>query len=211
MRLRITFAKTEAMRFTGHLDLHRTWERTIRRAGLPLAYSQGFKPHPRIVLAAALPLGFTSECEVADIWLEDSLQIDLFRASLEHALPPGIQLLGISEVDQSLPALPILVRACDVQITFLHRLPDLDQQIQVVLGSATLPRIWREKSYDLRPLILDMSLLPDEHGCQQIKVILSAREGATGRPEEVVSALGGDPHATRFHRIALHLGSDQTS
>jgi radical SAM-linked protein len=48
------------MRYTGHLDLYRTWERTLRRAGLPLAYSQGFKPHPRIVLACALPLGCTT-------------------------------------------------------------------------------------------------------------------------------------------------------
>ena len=61
------------MRFTGHLDLHRAWERTFRRAGLPLAYSQGFNPHPRLNLASALPLGFTSEGEVIDVWLEQDL------------------------------------------------------------------------------------------------------------------------------------------
>ena len=66
IRLRIVFAKTEAMRYTSHLDLHRTWERTIRRANLPLAYSQGYNPHPRINLASALPLGFTSDCEVVE-------------------------------------------------------------------------------------------------------------------------------------------------
>jgi uncharacterized protein (DUF2344 family) len=71
MRFRITFAKTNAMRFTSHLDLQRTWERTIRRARLPLSYSQGFNPHPKINLAAALPLGFTSRCEMVEIWLED--------------------------------------------------------------------------------------------------------------------------------------------
>ncbi len=59
-RLRLTFAKTAAMRYTGHLDLHTTWERTLRRARLPLAYSQGFHPQPKIQLASALPLGFTS-------------------------------------------------------------------------------------------------------------------------------------------------------
>jgi len=208
MRLRIKFTKTEAMRFTSHLDLHRTWERTIRRSGLPLAYSQGYKPHPRIVLAAALPLGFTSECEVMDIWLEVDTQCDFVRVSLEHALPAGIQLLDISEVDQSLPALPTLVRACDVQITFLEFLADLEQHIRTLLDSATLPRIWREKNYDLRPLILNVSHLTEDHGCQQINVMLSAREGATGRPEEVVSALGGDPRSTRFHRIALHFAFD---
>ncbi|HLE27799.1 MAG TPA: TIGR03936 family radical SAM-associated protein, partial [Anaerolineales bacterium] len=69
-RLRLTFAKTAAMKFSGHLDLHKTWERTLRRARLPLAYSQGFNPQPRLQLASALPLGFTSECEVLDAWME---------------------------------------------------------------------------------------------------------------------------------------------
>jgi radical SAM-linked protein len=77
VRVRIHFHKTEAMRFTGHLDLHKAWERALRRAGsrsaLRLAYSQGFHPQPRIHLACALPLGFTSECEVVDVWLENEI------------------------------------------------------------------------------------------------------------------------------------------
>ena len=60
MRIRVTFAKTEPMRFTSHLDLFRAWERTFRRAGLPILFSQGYNPRPRMQLAAALPLGFTS-------------------------------------------------------------------------------------------------------------------------------------------------------
>ena len=75
MRLRITFHKTAAMRYTGHLDLHKTWERTIRRARLPLAYSQGYHPQPRLNVASALPLGFTSECELLDLWLADEVPI----------------------------------------------------------------------------------------------------------------------------------------
>src|SRR5512146_1378298 len=105
MRLRITFAKTEAMRYTGHLDLHRTWERTFRRAQLPLAYSQGFHPQPRINLASALPLGFTSDSEVADIWLEKDMPLDQIRELLQAALPPGISILQIEEVDSQAPAL----------------------------------------------------------------------------------------------------------
>jgi len=92
MRLRIHFAKTEAMRYTGHLDLHRAWERTFRRAMLPLAYSQGFRPHPRINLGCALPLGFTSQDEVVDIWLEQSNPIQEIESALQSAIPPGIQL-----------------------------------------------------------------------------------------------------------------------
>ena len=72
-RYRITFTKDEAQRFTSHLDLHRAWGRLLRRAGLPLLYSQGFNPRPRIQLSTALPLGCTSEHELADIWLTEEI------------------------------------------------------------------------------------------------------------------------------------------
>ena len=69
LRLRLYFGKTSLMRYTAHLDTQRALERTIRRAKLPLAYSEGFTPHAKMNLAAALPLGFTSIGELADIWL----------------------------------------------------------------------------------------------------------------------------------------------
>src|SRR5512136_1095840 len=105
IRLRITFAKTPAMRFTGHLDLHTAWERTFRRAGLPLAYSEGFNPHPRLNLASALPLGFTGEAEVIDAWLEQDLPLSDIQTALHRALPPGLKIAHIEIVDLRLPAL----------------------------------------------------------------------------------------------------------
>ena len=76
MRLRLTFTKTDSLKYIGHLDLHRTLERTLRRAGLPIAYSQGFNPQPRMNLAEALPLGITSECEVMDVWCEKPIDLE---------------------------------------------------------------------------------------------------------------------------------------
>ncbi len=67
MRLRIDYAKTTAMRYTSNLDVHKSWERTLRRARLPLAYSQGFHPQPRIHQASPLPLGLISQAEVIDV------------------------------------------------------------------------------------------------------------------------------------------------
>ena len=90
MRYRITFSKTGTLRYIGHLDLHKIWERTLRRAGLPLAYSQGFHPSPKIQLASALPLGFLGRAEVVDIWLNDSGE-DTPRPTrdlLQNAAPP---------------------------------------------------------------------------------------------------------------------------
>jgi radical SAM-linked protein len=212
MRARITFAKTEAMRFTGHLDLHRTWERTIRRSGLPLAYSQGFKPHPRIVLASALPLGCTSQDELVDIWLEESRPLDEIEASLSLSAPPGLQILSVCEAELHEPALPVQVTASEYEVTFLTPLPDLDQRADGLLMTQSLPRIRREKTYDLRPLILEIHRLPDDPGgCQKIALTLAARENATGRPEEVVRALGSEPEATNIHRTKLILSTQASS
>ena len=204
MRVRITFAKTEPMRYTGHLDLHRTWERTLRRANLPLSYSQGFKPHPRIVLACALPLGCTSQKELVDIWLDEQIAAEQIMDSIKVAAPPGLEILQVAEADPDLPALPTQVQASEYQIILRDPIPDLDEALQRLIAAGTLPRIWRDKAYDLRPLILQIERLADDlDGCQQIKVVLSAREAATGRPEEVLHLLGIEPGEARIQRTRL--------
>ena len=206
MRVRITFAKTEPMRYTGHLDLHRTWERTLRRANLPLSYSQGFKPHPRIVLACALPLGCTSQKELVDIWLDEQIAAEQIMDSIKVAAPPGLEILQVAEADPDLPALPTQVQASEYQIILRDPIPDLDEALQRLIAAGTLPRIWRDKAYDLRPLILQIERLADDlDGCQQIKVVLSAREAATGRPEEVLHLLGIEPGEAHIQRTRLIL------
>ncbi len=204
MRIRITFAKTDAMRFTSHLDLHRTWERTLRRANLPLAYSHGFNPHPKINLACALPLGFTSTQEIADVWLEKILTITEIYSALESAVPPGVLVTNIETVDDREPALQTIVKASEYRITFLKHQPDMAERVSSLLAQKNLPRRWRNKPYDLRPLILDLRvLLVDELGRERVLALLSAQEGATGRPEEVIMELGGTPENTLVHRERL--------
>lgn len=208
-RLRIQFIKNPAMRFTGHLDLHRAWERAFRRAGLPLAYSQGFNPHPRINLAAALPLGFTSECEIADVWLDPERSLAEIERRLASALPPGITLTALEQTALNLPALQTQVEAAEYVITILDPLPDMSARLEALLAAPNLPRQRRGKTYDLRRLIIKVDLIPaDDDGNERLKVLLSARESATGRPEEVVAALGADPLAARFHRSRLLLQED---
>ena len=204
IRTRITFAKTPAMRFTGHLDLHRAWERTFRRAGLPLAYSEGFNPHPRLNLASALPLGFTGAGEVLDAWLEQDLPLSDIQAALLRALPPGLQVTQIETVDLRLPALQTELEASEYNLTFLEPFPELADRVQALLSAISLPRQRRERDYDLRPLIMDIQILPP-YGLDrpQLNVRLVAREGATGRPEEVIAALGYDPQLVRVHRNRL--------
>lgn len=212
MRLRIKFSKTGEMRYTSHLDLFRAWERTLRRASLPLAYSQGFKPHPRINLASALPLGFTSNCEIADIWLEREMPLDEIASAMDRAAPPGMQISEVQEIDERTPSLQSQLKASKYLITFLEPLPQLDQRLEEILSKDSIPRERRQKTYDLRPLILDAEVIhAGDTGQQRLEVSLMAQEGATGRPEELILALGGEPEIARIQRTGLIFQSEAGS
>jgi radical SAM-linked protein len=212
MRLRITFAKTDEMRFTGHLDLHRTWERIFRRAGLPLAYSHGFHPQPRINLACALPLGFTSEAEIADVWLEERQPLEKIAQALRTVLPPGLNMIDLQEAEPDAPSLQTQVIASEYVVTLLDPADHLDEHLVELIKASSLPRDRRGKKYDLRPLILELRRLPDdEKGRSRLKMRLSAEEGATGRPEEVLNSLDIAPEATFIHRTSLTFRPDGTN
>lgn len=202
MRIRITFAKQGALRYTGHLDLHKLWERAARRAELPLAYSQGFHPQPKINIAAALPLGFSSRCEVMDMKLEYEIPRNGLREKLQQTLPDGIQVLSIEEVDERAPALQTQVVAAEYEVTFIEAVDRsaLKQRVGSVMDSESIIRTRRGKTYDLRPLILSLEC---DDALQGIRMILSAREGATGRPEEVLDALSIASEAARIERTRL--------
>jgi radical SAM-linked protein len=209
MRLRITFAKNEAVRYIGHLDLHRTWERTLRRAGLPLSYSQGFSPHPKINLASALPLGFTSQCEVVDIWLDQELPLDQVHAALQAAIPPGLVIQYLEQIPDRAPTLQTILQASEYEVTLLDPVSDLEEKMERIITATSLPRQRRGKTYDLRPIILDLKPAPsDQNGLSRFTTRLAAREGATGRPEEILAELGVEIQDARVHRLRL-IFSDQ--
>jgi len=211
MRVRINFDKTEAMRFTGHLDLYRTWERTLRRAGLPLAYSQGFKPHPRIQIAAALPLGFTSSNDLMDIWLEDELPISLIQSCILPALPPGLRLNSLTEVPLNQPALQSLLTASEYQINFLEPIPDLEQRVQALTNQSSIPIERRGKKHDLRPLLLSIEIIiHNPEGQQSLKTLLRTDATLHARPDELVNAMGIPAEKALFHRLRLHFNQELT-
>jgi radical SAM-linked protein len=205
MRARITFTKQGALRYTGHLDLHRLWERAMRRADLPIAYSQGFNPQPKISLAAALPLGFSSRGEVLDVRLNEDIPLEEITQRLKDNLPRDVQIVGVEQVDDRAPALQtqVLSAAYNVELTEPVDGSDLTRRVETLMNSESLPRERRGKSYDLRPLIEMLSVLTEANGKVWLKMTLAAREGATGRPEEVLSTLGIESETARVERIRL--------
>src|SRR5690349_15098789 len=94
-RIRLHYAKRGPMRFTSHRDFARAFERAVRRAGLPVAYSQGFTPHPKISYASAAPTGTASEAEYLEIALHTEVDPDWTRAVLDAALSPGLDVLDV--------------------------------------------------------------------------------------------------------------------
>ena len=205
MRARITFSKQGALRYTGHLDLHRLWERAMRRADLPLSYSQGFHPQPKISLAAALPLGFSSLGEVLDVRFNDEIPTEEIAARLKDSLPPDIQVTHVESVDEREPALQtqVLSATYDVHLTEPVDGSDLTRKVEELMKSESLPRERRGKFYDLRPLIEVLNVITEANGKVWIQMRLAARDGATGRPEEVLNALGIEPEYTRVERTQL--------
>jgi radical SAM-linked protein len=213
MRLRITFSKTGSLRYTGHLDLQTVWERTARRAGLSLSYTQGFHPGPRIQIASALPLGIAGCAEIVDLWLDtDPGDAAETQRRLQAGAPPGLTILQVETVDDHGPALQTQVDSAEYLVILLEDAPgaDLQQRLDDLLRAATLPRTRRDKPYDLRPLIEEITLTPpsppqgDGQGVM-VFMRLAARAGATGRPEEVLDALGIPLETARIERTRLIL------
>lgn len=222
MRIRITFTKQGALRYIGHLDLNKLWERAARRAELPLAYSQGFHPQPKMNIAAALPLGFSSRCEVIDMRLEREIPLEGLREKIQGTLPTGIEVSSIETVDDKLPALQTLVASAEYEVTLTEAVDrsELGQRIDSVMAAQSIIRARRGKTYDLRPLIEELALIPspivEESNLVDIKgygtrvfMRLAAREGATGRPEEVLDTLGIAFDGTRVERTQLHFNLDK--
>ena len=96
-RLRIRYAKRGRLRFTSHRDFSRAFERAIFRARVPMAYSSGFNPHPRISYAGAAPTGSASEAEYLEIGLAETQDPAAVRAALEEALPDGLDVVEVVE------------------------------------------------------------------------------------------------------------------
>src|ERR1044071_7213232 len=164
MRIRITFIKQGALRYTGHLDLHKLWERAARRAELPLAYSQGFHPQPKMNMAAALPLGFSSRCEVMDMRLEQDIPLESLPTRLNSTLPSGLQVVDVQQVDEREPALQTQVLSAEYEVTLTEPVDtsELKRKVDSIMESTSILRERRGKIYDLRPLIEELQGLESD-------------------------------------------------
>lgn len=207
-RLRVTFSRGDLLRYITHLDLMRSWERAIKRARLPIAYSEGFTRHPQLALAAPLPVGATAEGELMDVFLEEQIDPAVFAATLRGQTPPGLTITAVEEAPLNAPSLQSLVREWVWRSQFPPGTDgnDLVRRVEQFLARETFP--WEQKRdkeirrYDLRALVLDLSV---EVGVDGPVLVGRFKAEAGGRPEQLVAALGYAPETIRIHRVSLGL------
>lgn len=213
MRAMIRFGKQPRLRFISHLDLQRFFQRAVNRTGLPIAWSQGFNPHPVMSFGSALALGWTSEYEVIDIKLSAPMGRRRTEEAVRAALPEDLPVLEVRMVEDRHPAPMAQVRMSDYRVglegdgaeAVLSRIP-------AFLGSEWVPAVKKtksgEKEINARPLVL--SIEPGE-GCFTARLMLTEQQSL--KPDLLVGLLAGmagvEPPEARVHRLAL-LGEDDS-
>ncbi len=210
-RLRVVFSRGEEIKFISHLDLMRCWERVLLRADIPVAYSEGFNPRPRMALAAPLAVGVTSECELMDIYLANALFPDTFRKQVMLQLPVGLMLGTVTDVPLGQPSLQALMRGIEYRVTIKSDFSrgEIEQIIEKLLQAKHLP--WQQTrgnvlvKYDLRPLLGNIWVIDREESCCILGMHLCVTPRGTGRPEQVTRAMGITEFPLQIHRVRLIL------
>ncbi len=209
-RLRVRFRRGAEVRFISHLDMIRLWQRALSRAGIALAYSEGFNPHPRISLAAPLALGITSEAELMDVFLARYISPHSFTSLVSRQLPAGIEILQVYQIATTMPSLQSQVRYAEyrVEVAAEEGPEDVEAALAALLSKEHLP--WQHqrdtglRSYDLRALIDELWLAGCQGECCTIGMRLRCDSSGSGRPEQVTKALGFNQPLS-IHRSRLIL------
>lgn len=208
-RLRLIFAKKKQVKYIGHLDLVLAWERALRRAQIPLAYSKGFNPRPKIQVAASLPLGATGSAEIMDIVVTQPLQPEETLARIRPALPQGFELHSVEAIPLKAPTLQHLLRQAEYRVTVETDLPPetLTARIAALLAADTLPQTRRRKKQteliDLRPWLHELRVESVGEGEVVLHMRLTAGAFGNLRPEEVLKALGLAENWAEIERTRL--------
>ncbi len=207
-RLRITFGKMGTLKYTSSLDVAKIWERVLRRADLPILYTQGFNTRPRLQLAMPLPLGITSECEVLDVAMREAIELDetTLIDNLLSVSPTGLTIYSIEEVSILESAMQSLVESAEYRIRFedSYERDKLQEKINEVLNSDRIivekVRKRKRSVMDIRPLIVSLHI--DDNN--DLIAHLSVGERGNMRPDQLLDKMGLSNEYVSVHRYKLH-------
>jgi radical SAM-linked protein len=209
VRVRLLFSKKGNMRFLGHLDLVSVVKRMIRRSALPVVYSQGFHPMPKLVFSPPLPLGLESEAELLDIDMDLGTDPDTGDASLTPALvmerlnsvaPEGIRFLEAASISLNSSAPSASMGEVEYTILLKDGPKGLDIDLEKIDGilrdfqtkDSFLLRIFKKdkvREVDIRPLVSELRLDGDGDGVGKLRLVLKKADGPVLRPIDVLVGL----------------------
>lgn len=205
-RLRIRYAKRGRLRFTSHRDFSRAFERAVFRARIPMAYSSGFNPHPRISYAGAAPTGSASEAEYLEIALAEVVDPSRVAEQLGEALPDGLDLVEVSVSPGG--SLADLLQASRWQVDVVAPLADTTAAVETFLATETVPvkRMTKKglREFDCRAAVVSLSAEGRTAGS---RLLVGLRHTVPAvRPDDVLTGLrdvagldaGEDPRLTRL-------------
>jgi radical SAM-linked protein len=198
--IRIKYNKLGKIRFIGHRDVARAMERAFRVVQLPLAFTEGFSPHPKVSFGLALPTGHESEAEYLDLVLADDVDIDMLPPTISEALPTGIAVVGAERLVDRAPALQEAVTAVNWRVEIA---PAADARERIAAGleasalQTTRRRKGREVTEDVRPVIRSVAVQDDTTVDMELNT-----QPRSAKPGEVLAAIGGltEVRALRTHQ-----------
>lgn len=223
INIRVKFRRGEEVKFISHLDLMKVFERAIRRARLPIAYSQGFNPHPGMVFGLPLSVGVTSDAEYADFEItDDNLSLNEFIERLNAQLPKGFEVLS-AKTRKSKQNIMATIAASEYivvvgtesefnQKSLKSRIQKYLNQEEIVVAKKTKSGI---KDTNIKDMIFDLNF--DLQPCGSINIIkvtmlVSAGSKANLKPELLIESLFGfmdaDFEIDRIHRTKLFVKAE---
>lgn len=212
MRIRIRFTKTGKVRWTSHRDIARVWERCIRRVGLPVAYSLGFSPHPKVHFGLALSTGHESLAEYLDIDLDPDApgypaddELPALAPRLTEVLPVGMEVTGIARIASNATSLQQAVTSCSWRVEIRDVSPaDVAAAIERCLAAPELvitrQRKGKDVTDDVRPYLLDLTVVGRTDAGTEIDAHLATQPRGL-RIGELIAVLGPDGSEGRVRRL----------
>ena len=191
-KLRIRYAKRGRLRFSSTRDFSRALERALRRAGVPMAFSAGFHPHPLISYANAAPTGTASEAEYFEIRVTERVDPESLRAALDEALPQGLDVLEV--VPAGPGALADRLEASEWRVVVRGANPaEVEQAVTAYLACevAETTRTFKTgpRTFDTRGAVVALGVTGvDEEGCAILRVVVRHTTPSV-RPDDILTAL----------------------
>lgn len=217
--IRFRFDREEGLKYIGHLDIMRLFERALKRAEMPVAHTQGFNPRMKLVFGLPMALGLTSNCEYADIELDAEMTPETFMTKLNPHLPLGIKVMDAGNIEKCGNIMNIIAAArYDVTIV-PDKSIDRDEMtgmVQQILNLETLPVMKKSKKgmreVDIRPLIYSLTAGKVSDEAWVLGAFLNAGATDNLRPELVLDAFsqvtGATFRITSIHRKALYVSHE---